>query len=258
MRVWDDFLWFCLHKEKDFSCFPLVLANFLKYWGIKRQQSAEGLNARPKSETERCLYRNNQTNIYILYINIYNTLLRLKVLDTWEALLHTSPANLFHALQTMRWQSLRGRWSWVLLERRGVLHRWTWWAWWVGNQQVDLWNPSNKWFEKNGGGLILDLWVVKVSISENCTINRYGWFPHDIRWSSLSKLWPWMSTEITRGRFPAWDIKMVSWIHWLFVQFIMHSNGFSTRSPVYFKQLPRTGGAFCIEAHDMKTLNLPR
>ena len=161
MRVWDDFLWFCLHKEKDFSCFPLVLANFLKYWGIKRQQSGEGLNARPKSETERCLYRNNQTNIYTVYI--YNTLLRLKVLDTWEVLLHFSAANLSHALQTMRWQSLRGRWSWVPLERRGVLHRWTWWAWWVGNQQVDLSNPSNKWFEKNG--------------VENCTINRYGWFP---------------------------------------------------------------------------------
>ena len=131
MRVWDDFQWFSLHKEKDFSCFPLVLANFLKYWGIKRQQSGEGLSARPKGEREMLnLYRNNQNNIYIyiiyLYIiYIYITLIRLKVLDTWEALRHTSPANLAHALQTMRWQSLRGRWSWVLLERGGVLQRWT-------------------------------------------------------------------------------------------------------------------------------------
>lgn len=126
-----------------------------------------------------------------------------------------------------------------------------------GTNQVDRSNPSNKWFEKKWGGLILDLWVVKVSISENCTINRYGWFPPRYPMIVTVEIMTLMSTEITPGRFPAWDIKMVSWIHWLFLQFIMHSNGFSTRSPVYYKQLPRTGGAFCIEAHDMKTLNLP-
>ena len=136
MDVWADFQWFSLHKEKDFSSFPLALANFLKYWGIGSNQ---GRGLMLAQMMVACLYR---------YKNIYITLIRLKVLDGWRALINTSPANLSHALKTMRWQSLRRRWSWVLLERRGVLHRWTWW---VMDEEptLSLPNPSNKGFKKN-------------------------------------------------------------------------------------------------------------
>ena len=178
MRVWDDFQWFSLHKEKDFSCFPLVLANFLKYWGIKRQQSGEGLSARPKGERETLnLYRNNQNNIYIYIIYLY--IIYIYNPDKIESSGYMRSTAPYFPSQ---FSSCRTNDALAIVARTLVMGA------------VGTWRCPSK-VDQTGDGWT---WWVKVSISEDCIVKRIGMIlltisddPQLTNWIQLLKLWPW-------------------------------------------------------------------